>query len=211
MPVSRAPNGLRMTARAHYQTMRCSKGFTLIEMVIGIIVFGVALTLITSFLLPQSARSIDPIYQARATELAQSLLNEISAKSFDENSDRSGGAVRCGEDMDGDGIIDECTAPAALGLDGTEDCSDRDSFNDVDDYFCINNMDAVTLLNTPDRPMHTSVQPLYQDFLVTVEGFYDANMDGVDDAAISELKLIRVRVTTPNNETLDFATYRGNY
>lgn len=180
-------------------------------MVIGIVVFAVALTLITSLLLPQSTRSIDPIYQARATELAQSLLNEISAKSFDENADRSGGLLRCGEDMDGDDTIDTCTAPAALGLDGTEDCNNRDSFDDVDDYFCISNMDAVTLLDTPDRPMNASLVPLYQNFLVSVEGFYDADMDGTDDAAIGNLKLIRVSITTPNGETLDFASYRGNY
>jgi MSHA pilin protein MshD len=186
-------------------------GFTLIEMVVGIIVFAVALTLITSLLLPQSARSIDPIYQARATELGQSLLNEIGAKSFDENSDRSGGSMRCGEDMDGDGTIDTCTAPAALGLDGGEDCNNRDSFDDVDDYFCISNISAVTVLNTPDRPMHASIQPLYQDFLVSVEGFYDGDMDGNNDGSISSLKLIRVRITTPNGETLDFASYRGNY
>lgn len=187
------------------------QGFTLIEMVIGIIVFAVALTLITSLLLPQSARSIDPIYQARATELAQSLLNEIGAKSFDENADRSGGSRRCGEDMDGDESIDLCTAPAALGLDGGEDCSNRDSFDDVDDYFCISNINAVTVLSTPDRPMHASMQPLYQDFLVSVEGFYDGNMDSNNDGNISSLKLIRVRITTPNGETLDFTTYRGNY
>ncbi|GGD61898.1 MSHA pilin protein MshD [Lacimicrobium alkaliphilum] len=180
-------------------------------MVIGIIVLGIALTLITSFLLPQSTRSIDPIYQARATELAQSLLNEISAKSFDQNSDRSGGSQRCGEDMDGDGNADLCTTAAGLGLDAGEDCSNRDSFNDVDDYFCISNINAVTVLNTPDRPMNPSLQPLYQDFLVSVEGFYDGNMDGNNDGAISSLKLIRVSITTPNSETLDFTTYRGNY
>ncbi|WP_088329523.1 type II secretion system protein [Lacimicrobium sp. SS2-24] len=190
---------------------RAAKGFTLVEMVIGIIVFGIALTLITSLLLPQSGRSIDPIYQARATELAQSLLNEISAKSFDENSDRSGGSLRCGEDMNGDGSVESCSMPAALGLDSTESCSDRDSFDDVDDYFCISNQDAVTLLDTPDRPMNSSLQPLYQGFLVSVSGFYDSDLNGTDDGSISQLKLIRVSVTTPNDETLEFATYRGNY
>lgn len=196
---------------AYNQTIRCSGGFTLIEMVIGIVVFGVALTLITSFLLPQSTRSIDPIYQARATELAQSLLNEIGAKSFDENADRSGGARRCGEDTDGDGDPNPCTAPATLGLDGGEDCSNRDSFNDVDDYFCINAMDAVTVLNTPDRPINPSLQPLYQGFQIAIEGFYDGDMNGADDGTISQLKLIRVRITPPNSEPLEFTTYRGNY
>ncbi|MFT6209390.1 MAG: MSHA pilin protein MshD, partial [Colwellia sp.] len=75
------------------------RGFTLIELVVGIVVFSIALMLFTSLIVPQAVRSVDPIFQVRATELAQSLINEIVSKPFDENSNRTGGTARCNEDL----------------------------------------------------------------------------------------------------------------
>lgn len=66
-------------------------GFTLIEMVIGIVAFSAVLTIIIGVLAPQATRSVDPIFNVRASELAQSLFNEISAKTFDESSNQTGG------------------------------------------------------------------------------------------------------------------------
>ena len=54
-----------------------ASGFTLIELVIGIVVFSIALVLFTSLMVPQAIRSVDPIFQVRASELGQSLMNEI--------------------------------------------------------------------------------------------------------------------------------------
>ncbi|GAB3027347.1 type IV pilus modification PilV family protein [Bowmanella dokdonensis] len=195
------------------------RGFTLVELVIGIVVFAVALAFAGSFILPQAKRSIDPIFQVRATELGQSLLSEIQARSFDEHSDHSGGQMRCGEDMDGDGNTDFCTDAPGLGCE--EAGLNRDLYDDVDDYLCLTGRNAVEVMNTPDRPMTDSDQPLYQGFMVAFEVFYDADMDGINDfdtdgdgtigSGTANLKLIRVHVTTPNQETISFATYRGNY
>ena len=68
---------------------RVQNGFTLMEIVIGMTVFALVLSIITGILAPQSTRSIDPIYQVRATEIAQSMLNEMSGKLFDEYADRN--------------------------------------------------------------------------------------------------------------------------
>ena len=117
------------------------KGFSLIEMVIGITTFAVALTLVTSVISPQITKSVDPIYQVRATELAQSLLNEILGKYYDENSDRNGGRIRCDEDLANDADEVACTAPNALGPDSSDEYvngdtnfPDRPAFDDIDDY-----------------------------------------------------------------------------
>jgi MSHA pilin protein MshD len=74
---------------------KTTKGFTLIEIIVGIVVLGVALMVITSALGPLYQRSADPWHQVRAAELGHSLLNEIMARSFDENSDRAGGEFDC--------------------------------------------------------------------------------------------------------------------
>ena len=73
------------------------RGFTLIELIIGIVVFTIIMLVIIGVIGPQSRLSIEPIWQIRASELAQSLLTEINAKSFDEQSDHSGGNTRCNE------------------------------------------------------------------------------------------------------------------
>ena len=196
-----------------------SRGFTLVELVIGMVVFAVALTFVASFILPQATRSIDPIWQVRATELGQSLLSEIQTKSFDEQSDRSGGLMRCGEDMDGDGDIEACTDAPDLGCE--EAGQNRDTYDDVDDYLCLSGLTAVEVMNTPDRPMTAADQTLYPNFWVAFEIFYDADMDGINDfdpdgdgiisSGTASLKLIRIQITTPNQESISFATYRGNY
>ncbi|WP_427980905.1 type IV pilus modification PilV family protein, partial [Agarivorans sp.] len=72
---------------------RVAAGFTLIELIVGIVVMAIALVVISSFLVPQARRSIEPVYQFRAAELGSSLMNEILSKSFDEQSDHTGGGL----------------------------------------------------------------------------------------------------------------------
>ena len=94
--------------------MRASvRGFTLIELIIGIGVFTIIMLVIIGVIGPQSRLSIEPIWQIRASELAQSLLTEINAKSFVEQSDHSGGNTRCNEGQ-------SCTASGSLGPDSGE-------------------------------------------------------------------------------------------
>jgi MSHA pilin protein MshD len=175
------------------------KGFTLVELVIGIVVFSIVLAIITSLIVPQAMRSVDPIYQVRATELAQSLLNEITAKSFDENSDRIGGIIRCG-----DGGEIACTDAANLGTDGES----RDNFDDVDDYHNFN-------FATNGPSLLVANESLYQGFDVQVRVIYDGNYNGFfDNLNVPfeyDAKLITISVTTPSGETLVFSAYRSNF
>ena len=70
--------------------LKPARGVTLIELIAGIVVLAISLTLITSVLGPLSIKSADPWHQVRAAELGHSLMNEILGKSFDEHSNRSG-------------------------------------------------------------------------------------------------------------------------
>lgn len=188
---------------------KCSfqRGFTLIELVIGIMVFAVALGLFSSMLVPLASRSVDPVFQVRASELAQSLINEIVSKPFDEQSSRVGGFNRCNE------LGKRCTAAAALGPDGSEM---RDNYNDVDDYDGLEQQ-GDEIQNVFAEQITYAGQALYAGFSVRVQVYYDDNMDGIDDALrrgtnyIGNNKLVSVAVTTPNGETLLFSSYRSNY
>lgn len=175
-----------------------NKGFTLVELVIGIIVFAIALVMFTSLIVPQAIRSIDPIFQVRASELGQSFINEIASKSFDETSDRAGGTTLCDA---------TCIGTINLGPDSGET---RINYDDVDDYNGINASDG-DIKNALNETAMLASNNLYQGFSVTVSVFYDADMDGIADTTVGDTKLITVTVTTPNGEDIRFSTYRSNY
>lgn len=179
---------------------RLQQGFTLIELIIGIVVFAVAMAMMTSLIFPQVQRSIEPIYQIRATELANTLINEIQAKSFDENSKPWLGLGRCDET---DPPL--CTLARDLGPDNET----RDLFDDVDDYHGLNISGQHLISNQSNQ----SYQDLYQNFDLNVVVFYDSDFNGIEDTDITSrgAKLIQVTVTTPSGQTIKFATYRSNY
>jgi MSHA pilin protein MshD len=191
--------------------MRVNKptGFTLIELVIGIVVFSIALVLFSSLIVPQAIRSVDPIFQVRATELGQSLINEIASKSFDEKSDRTGGSTLCSQT-----IAPLCTTSDDFGAE--EGFSNRQNFNDVDDYNGLSESDG-GIKNTLNENVTVGDANLYQGFSASVIVFYDDDMDGINDAIdgggnyIGKTKLVNVTITTPNNEEILFSTFRSNY
>ena len=64
---------------------KAAKGFTLVELIIGITVFSIIMMVIIGLIGPQSRLSVEPIWQVRASELAQSLMSEINARAFNDN------------------------------------------------------------------------------------------------------------------------------
>ena len=57
-----------------------ARGFSLIELIIGIVVLAIAMLFISAILGPLFVRSIEPWHQVRAAELGNSLMNEILAR-----------------------------------------------------------------------------------------------------------------------------------
>lgn len=185
------------------------QGFTLIEVVAGIVVLAIAMLVLTSALGPLYQRSSDPWHQVRAAELGQSFLNEIMARSFDENSDRAGGEFRCYVDIDDEiepGAL-PCTASSNFGVDSGE--TDRTSFDDVDDYHEYG-ADGSIIADVGE----TALADSYSSYQVNVTVAFDGNRNGVGnevDTDESKAKLITVIVTTPSGERIPFSAYRGNW
>lgn len=184
-------------------------GFTLIELVVGIVVFSIALVLFTSLIVPQAVRSIDPIYQVRATELGQSLIGEIASKSFDEESNRVGQSTLCSTN-----VAPLCTTANNFGAE--EGSDNRESFDDVDDYHGLMETGG-DIKNTLNENITIGNRNLFEGFSAAVTVVYDDNMDGIDDAIngggsyIGQTKLITVKITTPNREEIVFSTFRSNF
>jgi MSHA pilin protein MshD len=184
--------------KAIFMLANKASGFTLVELVIGIVVFSIALTLFTSLIVPQAIRSVDPIFQVRAAELGQSLINEITSKSFDEKSDRTGGETLCDA---------TCIGSINLGPDSGES---RANFDDVDDYNGLNVSDG-NIKNSLNETTILNGSNLYQGFRLKVSVVYDAAMDGTADTVVGNTKLVTVTVTTPNDEDIIFSSFRSNY
>ena len=194
-------------------------GFNLIEMVIGIVTFAVALTVITAVIAPQINRSVDPIYQVRATELAQSMFNEILGKYYDHNSDANGGRIRCDEDLNGDGDdLDTSEGErSCTEVLGPETGETRATFNDVDDYNGYEETETITNSIGQDLVLSNG-DKLYANFKVAVSVSYDDDQNAVANEDESpahpttgNVKWILVTVTMPNDEEVSFSSYKHNY
>jgi MSHA pilin protein MshD len=199
---------------ARFHTMPFQQGFTLIELVVGIVIFAVAMVLVVSFLQPQVKKGIDPIWQVRAASLGQSISNEILAKPFDQNSNQVGGMVRCNDDP----AINPCTQSSSLG----PDAESREAFNDVDDYDGFNETGS-NIFNSLGFTTNVSGVNIYAGFTAQVSVFYDQNLDGINDddlnqdgnldsgILVANKKLVTVTITTPGGENIVITSVKGNF
>lgn len=178
--------------------LKRSRGFTLIELIVGIVVLAISLSIITSVLGPLFIKSADPWHQVRAAELGQSLMNEILARSFDQKSSRSGSLLRCNEGAE---PANECTPEANFGPDGSES---RSTYNDVDDFDGFVGSGDTVLSNILDENLAAS----YRGYQVEVQVSYAGAEHGISNNA---LKRIEVNVITPTGDVVQFAAYKGNW
>ncbi|WP_117236129.1 type IV pilus modification PilV family protein [Vibrio maerlii] len=168
------------------------KGFTLIESIIVIVVMGLAMVTITSFLVPQVSRSADPHYQARASALGQSVMSLILARSFDENSDRSGGELRCGEVT-----AEPCST--TLGDNGE---ASVDLYNDVDDYKGCWEPNSANNCKDLNALVGEAGTTTYRNFRLDIDVTYET---------VDQLKRIDLTVSASNQTPINLSAYRGNY
>ncbi len=214
------------------QLNKHSAGFTLIELIIGIVVLAIALVVITGALGPVYKRSSDPWHQVRAAELSQSFLNEIMARAFDEASDKAGGEFRCDAQV---GAVPEqgatpCNnslllsdAPVLacneqLPCEDTGGCSawreetERTSFDDVDDFHAYvgTGADIANVLGSGNTEADEALASYYQSYKVCVDVRYAGNeLSGT--TSVRKAKKITVSIVTPSGEQVNFSAYKGNW
>jgi prepilin-type N-terminal cleavage/methylation domain len=192
-------------------TSHRSGGFTLLELVVGITIFAIVMTLIVSTFLPIVHRQTQPIYQVRAAELGQAMLQDVMTRAFDQNSDRSGTTVAgkypyCGAIAAG--VSAEVSTGACSSILGPETGESYPQFNDVDDYnyFCAHPIAGDVLAAA--QSLNTS---LYQYYTVAVCVTNAPAFLGQATNRTDVAKQITVTVTTPAGESIPFTSYRSNY
>ena len=174
-----------------------SKGFTLIEIVVGIVAIAIVTLVVTAGMGSLFRQTEDPWQQVRAAELGQSLMNDIMARKFDENNTA---VLRCSANAA------TCTNPSAAlacpdtgnplpNIDGNETRSD---FDDVDDFNCL----GITTTGLSNIFGTRIEADFYRGFSAEVRVY------SVEDNVI---KQIDVAIITPQDERIEFSSQRGNW
>lgn len=164
---------------------KLQQGFTLIELVVGMLVIAIAIVMLSSMLFPQEDRAAKTLHRVKSAELAHSVMNEIWGKRYDQNTNANGGVPACGSPLGS-----SCSANL-----GPEAGEGRNDFNDVDDYHGLTQ--NATMLNSSQT--YAEAYPNYQ-LSVTVAFGQSPNT-----------KLVTINVTTPDNEVITYNLVRSNY
>ena len=102
-------------------------GFSLIELIVFMVVVGLAFSSMVLVYNQSVINSVDPTIRVQLAELAQSQLDEILARKYDENTP-TGGIPACGSQETG---APTCAGP---GLESGENINNESTLDDVDDF-----------------------------------------------------------------------------
>lgn len=172
--------------------VRSSSGFTLVELIITMAVISVAVLGITYALSFAFAHQSDGLWQAKSVALAESYLEEILSRRYDESTPLGG--------------VPPCSAATAacssvLGADGES----RAEFDDVDDFDGVNDLPPLDADGLP-RPQYATYRVQVSVAYASAAQVAALGLDNPQDA-----KLINVTVTPPGGTPLDFPVLRGNF
>ncbi|MGX5172400.1 hypothetical protein ACUR5C_00065 [Aliikangiella sp. IMCC44653] len=163
-------------------------GYSLIELIITITLTTLVMVLFYTVFSQSQARSVTPVMQIKAAQLAQAYLEEISLRRFDENSP-AGNGQRCNSPG-------QPSCSATLGSDGET----RDQFDDIDDYNGLSDSPPRDALNNPRSG--------FNNYQTSVNVSYAGGDFGL---AAQDLKKIEISITTPTGQSFVFSDYRSNF
>ncbi|EGR3221962.1 type II secretion system protein [Vibrio parahaemolyticus] len=178
------------------------RGMTLIEMIIAIVLMGIAMVMFSTALIPQIKDASTSHYQSRAIALGHSMMSQILARNFDHYYDDNGGMLRCGESG-----ADACSL---LGRDGEALPS---AFNDVDDYIgcwytentqnsCPSGIEKYQLSDVVGNSADSS----YINFRVEV-AVKTTELEG----SVPKMKQVKLDIFAGSALAISLVGYRGNY
>ena len=175
------------------------RGVTLIELVVSIVVVSIAVTGVLLVMNQTIRHSADPMAEHQAVAIAESYLEEILSRSFDE--------------MEASGSPEDAPDP---GPDSGE--TDRTNYDDVNDYHNLaNNGCLATSLPCPalgDCPCDQTGAPIdgLNGYSVKLDVAYNPDLGPAGQKVGSaDAALITVRVTHPAGVDISISGYRTRY
>lgn len=181
-------------------------GFSLVEIVVTIVILGIALLGVSAIVRLGTEQSAEVMQQTRAIALAQSYLDEILGRRFDENSSPTG-LFPCF------GASPPRPCSITLGPDaGEQDDPDlRAYFDDVDDYHDWQEGDGEGATR-PIRDAEGNTRSGYDNFHIDIQVAYAGTDAPFSQADQTHAKLIQVTVTLRDQGVgWVFSAYKGNY
>jgi MSHA pilin protein MshD len=167
-------------------------GYSLLELVVFIVIVGVAVGAISLQFSQNVQHSHEPFLRQRALAVAGAYLDEIMDKRWNENTPIGGGCV--------DTASPTCTGgPAPTGI-GSEEGS-RALYDDVDDY---NGLSDSPPQDSQGNNMANYGSGFQVDVAVTQPG---AAWNGIN---ANDVRRIEVQVQNPTGETISLVAYRVN-
>lgn len=175
--------------------MTDERGLSLIELLVFIVVVGVAVTGVVSVFSLNARSSADPMVRKQAVAIAESLLEEVLSKPYtycdpdDANAESASSPAACA-------TMAEVTGPEA----GETRYSNLTPFDNVNDY---NGFSMV------------GIQDLTESAIAGLDA-YSASIQVQPAGAFNgipagETLLVTVTVTAPGNHTVSLSGYRTRY
>ena len=222
---------MKLVMRTSFKQTLNQQGISLIELVIFILILSVALTGITLIYINATRYSADPTLRLRSIELAQSTLEEILLKAYDESTPTGGGCVRY--PVQGNSL---CSTPAFASQPAAfnetvltnEESNNRKIFDDVDDYnnqlYCGNNVIAANTAcpalscQNLQNESGNDISLQYSGFSVCIKvnfaggaGTEINNSVTGSTVLANDAKRIDVTVMDPLNSKIYLSAYRLNF
>ncbi|MDY6982270.1 MAG: prepilin-type N-terminal cleavage/methylation domain-containing protein [Pseudomonadota bacterium] len=166
------------------------QGLTLVELVVVIVILGIALAIVAPLIANGSGRSARVLLETQAVALAQSYMDEILSKRFADAASPSG--------------IPPYVGPCALVTEETL----RADFDDVDDFEGLSEG-----FGTPDplRDVDGNARAGYENFRVDVTvRCLDSEVAWVDAQANGKFISVTVSHST-NTQGWKFGAYKANF
>lgn len=189
------------------------KGITLVEMIVVIMILGIALTGITQMMGSISARGAVTFDETKAMGLAQSYMDEVMARAYDESTPVGGvppcnapSAATCALAINfGPGTTvsgSTCVRVTGAGSEETPCELTKTVYDDVDDFHGLDEGLGAAL----DKPLTNSSGEArlgYENFRVQITV--------TQPNATLDAKRVVVTVTQVNGEALEFTSYKANF
>ncbi|KVW93349.1 hypothetical protein ABW22_14570 [Thiobacillus denitrificans] len=188
------------SSRKQAMCMTDQRGLSLIELLVFIVVVGIAVTGVLSVYSLNARSSADPMVRKQALAIAESLLEEVLAKPYtycdpdDADANTASSPAGC------------ATTPEGMGAEGVEDrYSNVTPYDNVNDYngFSMTGIDDLTgtaIAGLAGYTASVQVQPV-------------ADFNGIVPVVPgdNETLLVTVTVTGPGNHSVSLSGYRTRY
>lgn len=174
------------------------RGFTLIEVIAGIVVLGIMAALLSSVYFSQMTGFSSAQFTHESTMIARSLMAEMKAAQFDD------------ANIDSDRPCDEssCTSADALGPEPGERFSasleSESMFDDFDDYHGLTISGDEVMRHPLFNNHYANVIKRFQPLSVRVNVFYDGDFDMQADNEIRPVKAAEIEVTAADGTAARF-------